>query len=345
MTPWLSILIPAFQVADYLHECLASIMPQLDSGCEVLLLDDASPDHGYAIMHSWQQAYPNQIKIYRHEHNQGLSAARNTLLHHANGRYLWFFDSDDVMNTGAISELESIIKVQAPDLVLCDFELLRNKRSLKHYLRGEHHRSSFHGPKQQLCSDKEVLITGLFAAGQMHIWSKISKRSLWQQGLLFPVGRYFEDIHVSPKLALNAASYYYQPSTWVQYRQRPGSILSNKAPAMQRKKAIDLAEALLGFESSLQQVLPHRQARTNFYISYFCSRNFIGACKATTASQEAPNQQLQQNLAALKASISMPLPDLLLGYFRQGWLVRALKLSYWLHKAQGSARNTAWLHW
>ncbi|SEA08612.1 glycosyltransferase family 2 protein [Alkalimonas amylolytica] len=344
MTPWLSILIPAYKVADYLNECLASIMPQLDSGCEVLLLDDASPDNCYAIMQHWLQQYPGQLRVFRHEHNQGLSAARNTLLQHACGDYLWFFDSDDVMTSGAIGQLKSILTTHAPDLVLCDFELLRSKRSLKHYLRGEHHRSSFHGIKQQLCTDKEALIAGLFAAGQMHIWSKVSRRSLWQQGLLFPVGRYFEDIHVSPKLALNAASYYYQPATWVKYRQRAGSILSNKTPAMQQKKATDLAEALLGFESSLQQILPHRQARTNFYISYFCSRNFIGACKATTASQEAPNQQLQQNLAALKASIAMPLPALLLACCRQGWLVRALKLGYWLHKAQGSARNTAWQH-
>ncbi|MEE2001841.1 glycosyltransferase family 2 protein [Alkalimonas sp. MEB108] len=341
MMPWLSILIPAYKVADYLHDCLASIMPQLDSGCEVLLLDDASPDHGFDIMQCWQHRYPNQIKLYRHLQNQGLSAARNTLLQHANGQYLWFLDSDDVMNEGAISQLKSIITLHAPDLVLCDFELLRSKRTLKHYLRGEHHCSSFHGPKQQLSTDKEALIAGLFAARQMHIWSKISKRSLWQHGLQFPVGRYFEDIYVSPQLALGARSYYYQPCTWVQYRQRPGSILSNKAPAMQRKKAVDLAEALLGFENYLQQTLPNRQASTNFYISYFCGRNFIGACKATT-SQDFADQQLQQYLAALKASIAMPLPALLLACCRQGWLVRAAKLGYWLHKAQGAARTAAW---
>lgn len=341
MTPWLSILIPAYKVADYLHDCLHSIMPQIDDGCEVIILDDDSPDNCYPIMCSWQQRYPKQLTLLKHTHNKGLSAARNTMLQRASGRYLWFFDSDDVMTAGAIHELKSIIMQQAPDLILCDFELLRAKRSLKHYLRGEHHRSSFHGPCQQLSTDKEGLIAGLFSAGQMHIWSKISKRSLWQNDLHFPVDRYFEDISVTPRLALTAKHYYHQPSPWVQYRQRPNSILSNKSPAMQHKKSIDLAEALLGFDALLHQQLPSRLAKTNFYISYFCARNFIGACKTLQSSQPKTNALLKEYLTAFKASSTIPIPWLLLMCCLHGWPIRALKIGYWLHKAQLSSRSAA----
>lgn len=331
---WLSLLIPVYNVAEFLDDCLASIMPQLDDGCEVILVDDASTDNSLDIARSWQQRFPTQITLLQHEKNQGLSAARNTMLAAATGRYVWFLDSDDRLTSVAISQLRTIVEQHSPDLVLCDFEMLRSKRKFKHRLRGEHHKKVFTGAAKTLATDKEALIAGLFSAGQMHIWSKISKRALWDNGLRFPVGRYFEDIYVTPKLALAASNYYYQPEVWVEYRQRQGSIMSTKTSAVQTKKNKDLAEAMLGFNDELKQNALNIAEKTRFFIGYFCARNFVGACKTTPKTERHHPSTLQHYLTSFQASSPIPTQKIIHQCAEKGWFVRAAKIKYWLKKAE-----------
>lgn len=337
---WLSILIPVYNVADFLDDCLASIMPQLDDGCEVILVDDTSTDNSLAIARSWVERFPAQITLLQHEKNQGLSAARNTMLDVAKGEYIWFLDSDDRLSNQAVSQLKQIAKQHNPDLVICDFEMLRSKRRLKHKLRGEHHKSVFDGVKRQLATDKEALIKGLFSAGQMHIWSKIAKRSLWDSGLRFPVGRYFEDIYVTPKLALRVTNYYYHPEVWVEYRQRKGSIMSTKTSLVQLKKNKDLSEAMLGFNDELQSCGVTLSDKSRFYISYFCARNFIGACKTTPKHDRSKSDTLMHYLNSWQASSPIPARNLISKCTERGWFVRAAKIRYWLKKAEQQLVNS-----
>lgn len=331
---WLSILVPIYNVADFLDDCLMSIMPQLDDGCEVILVDDASTDNSLTIAQDWAERFPTKITLLQHEKNQGLSAARNTMLEVAKGDYIWFLDSDDRLSPHSVAKLKQVTQQHNPDLVICDFEMLRSKRQLKHKLRGEHHKNVFNGSQRQLATDKEALINGLFAAGQMHIWSKIAKRQLWDTGLRFPVGRYFEDIYVTPKLALLATNYYYQPEVWVEYRQRKGSIMSTKTTLVQMKKNKDLSEAMLGFNDELQKHGVTLSDKARFHIGYFCAKNFIGACKTTPKAEQSNSETLMHYLQSWQASSPIPARSLISKCNEKGWFVRAAKIRYWLKKAE-----------
>lgn len=124
--PWLSVLIPVYNVEAYLAECVESVMAQAGEGVEVLLLDDGSPDGSWALMQALSGRWPGRLWLLQHERNGGLSAARNTLIDAAQGEYLWFLDSDDKLLPGAIDALRAIVRQHAPDLVLCDFRVWRS---------------------------------------------------------------------------------------------------------------------------------------------------------------------------------------------------------------------------
>ena len=109
IAPWLSVLVPVYNVRDYLTECIESVLAQApdDGGVEVLLLDDCSTDDSSAVIAQLQSRWPGRLSVLRHARNSGLSAARNTLMDAAKGRYLWFLDSDDKLLPGAIDSLRT----------------------------------------------------------------------------------------------------------------------------------------------------------------------------------------------------------------------------------------------
>ena len=100
MRPWLSILIPVYDVERYLEECLASVLAQRLADVEVVVVDDASTERSPALLDEISRRSPHPIDRIRHERNQGVSAARNTLLDAATGTYCWFLDSDDALTPG-----------------------------------------------------------------------------------------------------------------------------------------------------------------------------------------------------------------------------------------------------
>jgi glycosyltransferase involved in cell wall biosynthesis len=238
--PWLSVLIPVYNVEEYLEDCIRSVISQVDTGVEIVLIDDCSTDGSLMLAEAivTDSVYP--IRLLRHEKNSGLSAARNTLLEAASGEYIWFLDSDDVLKSDAIVSLKNIVNKHNPDLILCDYEIWYpdNVHENKHV-------KSFAGIANRLLDNPLDLFSGLFESGRLHSWSKISKRSLWTDNLRFPEGRYFEDVVTTPRLALRVESYFYVDSPWVGYRQREQSILSS----LDEKKIKHMIAALRGIEN------------------------------------------------------------------------------------------------
>lgn len=112
----LSIVIPIYNVENYLQECLNSIGNSIDANVEVILVNDGSTDNSKEIAREFQNSRKNVVLI--EQENKGLSIARNVGLNAAQGEYILFLDSDDYLASNAISNLLNILNESNLDLLL-----------------------------------------------------------------------------------------------------------------------------------------------------------------------------------------------------------------------------------
>lgn len=328
VSPWLSVLIPVYNVEHYLGACLDSVLAQGDTGIEIVLLDDASPDGSAEIAARYHDRHPATIKVITLSQNGGLAAARNALLHAARGRYLWFLDSDDEMCPGALRGLRRIVDAHAPDLVMCDFRLLRTSSRLHHRLRGEGHRASFHGPADTLSTDRNALVTGLLESRQLHAWSKIATAEVWR-AVSFPAGRYFEDMAVIPQLVANVRTWYYVPATWVGYRQRGDSILAN----MTSRKSNDMLLSLQDLHGGLHAQPVGLSPRALMAVDYFCLRTFASLARKSKSDDVELDRDCR---TTLRRVFPQGVRAVLGAYTKRGWWLRAVR-------AQRSLKARGWV--
>lgn len=127
--PEISIIIPVFNVEQYLKQCLDSIVSQDCSSIEVILIDDGSTDGSATLCKDYANTY-NYIKFLRKE-NGGVSSARNMGLQHAKGEYVAFIDSDDWVESTYIETLLSCIHEKQPsDIVFFGEHIIQNGQCL-----------------------------------------------------------------------------------------------------------------------------------------------------------------------------------------------------------------------
>ena len=326
---WLSVLIPVYNVEAYLQACVRSVLAQAIAGVEVLLLDDAATDGSPALMRAIAKENPGVVRCIAHPNNRGLAAARNTLLAHARGNYVWFLDSDDLLLPGAVAALERVVKTYAPDLVMCGFAFVRERQQLRHRLRGELHRRTFGFSMTSPSHDRAKLLTGLLSRGELHAWSKIARREVWQQAP-FPEGRYFEDIATVPALIEASISFIHIAESWVGYRQRAGSILSNY-------NAVKLQHLLLSI-GELNQRARHlsvaKQSGCATNIEDFCLRSFGSAARHIAKLKGDERIALVASYqAALPIIFPTGLTRVLHRWWRSGWWLRAIRVRLTLKRS------------
>ena len=106
-----SVIIPVYQVSDYIERCLLSVMNQTYKNIECIIVDDCSHDDSIEKCRRLIADYEGPIKfqILRHEVNRGLSATRNTGTKAATGEYLYYLDSDDYISSDCIEKLTSYV--------------------------------------------------------------------------------------------------------------------------------------------------------------------------------------------------------------------------------------------
>ena len=184
-----SIIIPVYNVAPYIGDCLRSVMRQTYSGTmECLLVDDCGEDDSMAIVERMIAGYDGtiQFKILHHERNRGLSAARNTGTLEAVGDYLYYLDSDDEITDDCLE------KLMKPMIEHPEIEMVQGNACC-HPMNGE----SFILVKEvilHLAKTNLEVRRCYYQFGQIYVsvWNKLLKRSiittnniLCKEGLLF----------------------------------------------------------------------------------------------------------------------------------------------------------------
>ena len=117
--PKVSIIVPVYKAEQYLHRCVDSILSQSFTDCELILVDDGSPDKSGEICDEYASR-DSRIQVI-HKQNGGVSSARNAGLDVAHGEYVWFVDSDDWIENDSLKEIYNIMDKTNADI--CFFEL------------------------------------------------------------------------------------------------------------------------------------------------------------------------------------------------------------------------------
>jgi glycosyltransferase involved in cell wall biosynthesis len=329
--PWLSVLLPVYAVGAWLDECIASIVDQGVAGVEIVCVDDASPGDDAARLAAWRVRRPEQIRVITHAHNRGVSAARNTLLDNAAGRYVWFVDPDDLVEPGALAALRALVDAQAPDLVLCDFRTVAADPAGAGAMKTRRaHVRTFDPPPGLAAGSRAALVGGLFRSGQMHAWSKIVRRGAWPDALRFPEGRVFEDLALFPRLALTMDRYVVTSQVWIAYRQREGSLLAD----LSRAKLEDWTAALAGYATELRAA--GLGTRVDFEVAHFSTRTLLRAVRRLRGLRE-PEQQavaVGRYIERWRSASPLGLSQLSNAYLARGWIGRWLQLRWLFRRAR-----------
>ena len=112
-----SFIMPVYKVEKHLEAAIDSVLSQTYARCEIILVDDASPDNCPAICEDYAAKYAN-VKCVHHAENQGLSAARNTGLLYVTGEYVTFMDSDDCIDADLLAKVKTSLDENPADCVV-----------------------------------------------------------------------------------------------------------------------------------------------------------------------------------------------------------------------------------
>ena len=130
--PLISVIVPVYNTAGYLPQCIDSLLAQTHKNLEIFLVDDGSTDVSGAICDAYAEADARIAVI--HKRNGGVSSARNVALELAKGEYIGFVDSDDRIQPDMYSALLEAIAATKCDVVICGMSFLTDKGR---YLRSE----------------------------------------------------------------------------------------------------------------------------------------------------------------------------------------------------------------
>lgn len=168
--PLISIIIPIYNVENYLKHCLESLERQTLKDFEVILVNDGSTDNSLSICKIYSSLLPNCQII--EQTNQGVSSARNTGIQHASGSYLYFMDSDDWLDIYFIETLINEINKEDFDVFIFGFNKANASGSLIHKIL----------PKNELTIRRDKNFESLFDCLNdgigLAVWDKVIKTSI-----------------------------------------------------------------------------------------------------------------------------------------------------------------------
>ncbi|WP_047394464.1 glycosyltransferase [Cetobacterium sp. ZOR0034] len=218
----LTIIVPVYNVEDYLDECLESIYKVKDINYEVVLVNDGSKDNSLNILKKYKELYPTKTKIIDKE-NGGLSSARNAGIKEARGEYLAFIDSDDIIDS---SGFENFFKEgQKLDLDV----MVGNMRYFSDNKVGEPLFRSQEIKDFTVSKGTKFFLT-LFQGTKCfreEVVDDIYKREfICENKLYFHDNLIHEDSYFTPMVYLKAKRVKYIDIAFYYYRQRTGSIMS-----------------------------------------------------------------------------------------------------------------------
>mgnify|MGYP004521610419 FL=1 len=267
-----SIVIPAYNVAVYLENCLKSILDQSYDNYEIIIVNDGSTDKTGKVADNLADQY-EQITVI-HQSNGGASKARNTGMKNVTGDYVLFLDGDDFWSDSHfLEQISSELDRELVDVVIFGYS---------YYYEDEIRESAISRSNDLI----EVTNFGLFNGPN---WNKCISKELINKGLSFPEDLVSEDSLYCSSIMKMMESFSVITSTQYMYRQNRAGSLTN---VVKERNVLDTLEGIsrgLSDEKSLSEV-KRKALNTYFTISYI---SILPYAKPYLFNQEIRNLLIQ----------------------------------------------------
>lgn len=281
--PKLSVIIPVYNVEDYIAKCLDSVVEwgrqQQAAGMapdyEVIIVNDGSLDRSAEIAADYVRCCPGFVRMISIE-NSGQGQARNVGIEAAKGEFLYFIDSDDYLIPGGMAE---ILALTEQGFDICIFDSIAVNIDGKEL---EYRSGCKGGNPLSLEKYPELLLEG------PDVWNKIFRRSLFtDNNIRFTPRVWFEDLRTVPKLYAFTDRIQYIPKALHRYVQRPGSV-TNTQKVQRNLEIIPAVDELIDFYTAqgryeqLKEVLE--------YLAFHCVF-LTSSVRANLADWKSPVQE------------------------------------------------------
>lgn len=219
----LTVVVPVYNVENYLEKCVSSLINQTYKCIEIILVDDGSTDQSGTISDALSRK-SNNVKVI-HQKNQGLSGARNTGIENAKGEYITFVDSDDYVANDMYENLIKIMKQDGSDIAIggamdeCEIYKKPTYPS---------------GIRKVFTKEEALSELNSFRYFNMSFCTKVFKRSLFEEdgygdrALRFSIGKISEDQYLIHKVIARAEKISYDSTPYYHCVVRQGSITRGK---------------------------------------------------------------------------------------------------------------------
>lgn len=214
----ISIIVPVYNVEEYLERCVDSILNQTFKDFELILVNDGSTDNSPIICDTYAQK-DNRVKVI-HKKNEGSAIARNVGLNICKGKYIGFVDSDDYIFKTMYENLLNIIIKENAEIAICKYKNFKSYEDIK-----------FENSKRTLKSFNNIEALENYFLDYGHkdriihtlIWDKLYKRELFDE-IRFPNVSFAEDGYVVYKLLYKSKKTIFVYDTLYYYFERLGSL-------------------------------------------------------------------------------------------------------------------------
>lgn len=224
--PFVSVIMPVYGVEAYIGRCLESLAAQTFKDFEVVVVDDCTPDASMEIVGEFKATHPDMnIRTVRRSQNGGLSAARNSGIHEARGKYLYFLDSDDDITSECLQLLSAPVINGDVDVVITGNTIVKSsdRKEITPLL------------KPGIYEATELFDAFLARRWYSVAWNKLVRRELvLANKLFFAEGKILEDELWSFQLAAVAKSLVVVEGHTYNYYVREKSTLTSVAGSAKR---------------------------------------------------------------------------------------------------------------
>ena len=232
MQPLISVIVPVYNAAAFLDQCLESIVGQTYRNLEILVVNDGSTDGSAAMCDHWADR-DERIRVI-HQPNGGHSAARNAALDAMTGFLVTMVDSDDVLHPEFMSTLLDAMSGNGADIAVC------------HYIPFSSDTLAFPTPptQREVCcyNQREAILAVFYQNGLTHSpWARLFKASLFKE-LRFPLGIIYEDLAIIYPLLKRCQRVVTIGDVLYGYRQHASNSMRVFSP--RRTAVLDVGEQL-----------------------------------------------------------------------------------------------------